>query len=91
MPYYLQLLHEALSTEFSAIAPLIAMLLVIGLATAIIQAVFQFEDAAFGLLPKTIAMIVMALYGGFGLLRSFEGLATLWISHAGMMVHQPWS
>jgi hypothetical protein len=36
-------------------------------------------------------MMLIALLGGFGMLQSFETLATLWISHASMYVHRPWS
>jgi flagellar biosynthesis protein FliQ len=80
-----------MATEFMAIAPIIAILLTVGIVTAIIQAVFQIEDAAFGLLPKTIAMIAIALFGGFGALQAFETLATDWIGHAAVIVHQSWS
>ena len=66
-------------------------LLVVGLATAFVQAVFQIEDTAFSLLPKTIAMIAIALFGGFSMLRGFEALATLWIGNADTIVRQSWS
>jgi flagellar biosynthesis protein FliQ len=91
MPLYVKLAHDALAAEFMGIAPIIAILLTVGIVTAIIQAVFQIEDAAFGLLPKTIAMIAIAVFGGFGALQVFENLATFWISHAGLIVHQSWS
>jgi len=91
MPFYLQLLYAALTQELSAIVPIISLLLAIGLATAIFQAVAQFEDTAFSLLPKTIAMILAALFGGFGMLRGFEGFATFWLGHADMYIRQPWS
>jgi flagellar biosynthesis protein FliQ len=44
MPLYVKLAHQALATEFMAIAPIIAILLTVGIATAIFQAVFQIED-----------------------------------------------
>ncbi len=91
MPFYVKLADQALATEFMAIAPIIAILLTVGIVTAMIQAMFQIEDAAFSLLPKTIAMIAIAVFGGFGALQAFESLATLWISHAGLIVHQSWS
>jgi len=91
MPLYVKLAHQALATEFMAIGPIIAILLTVGIVTAIIQAVFQIEDAAFGLLPKTLAMIAIALFGGFGALQAFGSLATFWIGHAAQIVHQSWS
>jgi len=91
MPLYLLLLHAALTTELDAVLPIIALLLLVGLATAILQAAFQIEDATFSLLPKTLAMIGVTLFGGFGMLHAFAALATLWISHAGSLVHQSWS
>ena len=91
VPLYIKLLHAALATELSAITPAITILLVVGLATAFVQAVFQIEDTAFSLLPKTMAMIAIALFGGFGMLRGFEDLATLWIGHADTIVRQSWS
>jgi len=91
MPLYIKLAHQAMTIEFLGIAPIIAILLIVGTATAIFQATFQIEDAAFGLLPKTIAMIAIALFGGFGALQTFEHLAIFWISHAGLIIHQSWS
>ena len=91
MPFYLQLLQTALSAELMAILPIIGVLLVVGLATAILQAVLQFEDTAFSLAPKTIVMILIALGGGWGMLAAFENLAVLWISHAGSYITRPWS
>jgi flagellar biosynthesis protein FliQ len=91
MPLYIRLLYYAFSVELTAITPIIAVLLAIALGTAIFQSAFQIEDATFALLLKTIAMIAIALFGGLGALTAFEQLATLWISHAAQLVHQPWS
>ncbi len=91
MPLYIMLLHHAFMTELRAVWPIILLLLAIGTATATLQAAFQLEDTALSLLPKTIAMIVIALLGGFGALDLFKSLAMAWIGHAGMLVHQPWS
>ncbi len=88
---YIALLHQAFAVELTAVTPTIMILLAIGLATAVFQSAFQIEDATFSLLPKVIAMIVIALFGGFGALHLFEQLATLWIGHAGTLVQQPWS
>ena len=90
MPLYLKLLHTALATELSALTPVIALLLAVGFATSFIQAAFQIEDATFALLPKTIAMVFIALSGGFGLLAGFEDLATDFILRAPALVHQSW-
>jgi flagellar biosynthetic protein FliQ len=89
MPLYIQLLHLALMTELRGVLPIVAIL-VVGLVTAILQAALQIEDATFSLLPKTIAMIAIGLFGGFGALRIFENLAVLFISRAPFLVHQPW-
>ena len=91
MPYYIQLLHLAFFTELAGITPIVAILVIIGLVTAIFQSAFQIEDATFSLLPKTIAMIAIFLFGGFGGLTTFENLAVLFISHAPGWVHQTWS
>ena len=91
MPLYAKLLHDAMMAELSAITPIILLLLAIGFATAIIQSALQIEDTAFSLLPKTIAMIGIAMFGGFGALHIFTAFALSWIGHAGSLVHQSWS
>ncbi len=91
MPFYIQLLHDALTTELAAILPIIGLLLVVGLLTALLQAALQIEDAGFSLLPKVIIMIGLPLLGGIGAMHGIEALATLWISHAGQLVHRSWS
>jgi flagellar biosynthetic protein FliQ len=91
MPFYIQLLHDALTTELAAILPIIGLLLVIGLLTALLQAALQIEDAGFSLMPKIIIMLALPLLGGITALHTIETLATLWISHAGQLVHRSWS
>ena len=91
MPLYITLLRIAFATELSVLTPIVALLLTVGFATSFFQAAFQIEDATFALLPKTIAMIFIALAGGFGFLAGFERLAVLFILHAPYLVHQPWS
>jgi flagellar biosynthesis protein FliQ len=88
---YIKLLHAAFAAELFAITPIVAVLLIIGLAMAVLQSALQIEDATFSLLPKTFAMIAIALTGGFGALRVFENLAVLFIGHVPMLVHQPWN
>jgi len=73
------------------LTPIVALLLAAGFATSFIQAATQIEDATFSLLPKTIAMVFIALAGGFGLLAGFEHLATYFILRAPYLVHQSWS
>jgi flagellar biosynthesis protein FliQ len=90
MPLYLQLLHIAFSTELDVLTPIVALLLAVGFVTSFIQAALQIEDATFALLPKTIAMIFIALTGGFGLLAGFERLASQFIMHAPGLIQQPW-
>jgi len=91
MPLYITLLHLALTVELAAISPIIFLLLLVGLCVAILQSALQIEDATFSLLPKTFAMIAIAMFGGFGALKIFENLAILFISHAPALVHQSWS
>ncbi len=86
MPLYLILAQQAFTTEVMALAPIIALLLAISVGAAIFQAAFQIEDSTFGLLLKTIAMIVMVVLGGGSFLNAFELLATFWISHAPMYI-----
>ena len=91
MPLYIKLLHIAFSTELAVLTPIVALLLMVGFATSFIQAALQIEDATFALLPKTIAMVFIALAGGFGLLGAFQRLATSFILHAPHLVRQTWS
>ncbi len=91
MPLFTKLLHDALLTELSAVTPIIVLLLGVGLTTAIVQALFQIEDTAFSLLPKILVMVAIAVFGGFGALQAFDGLAILWISHAPNLVYHAWS
>ncbi len=91
MPLYLSLLRTALTTEVAAVLPIIMLLLAIGITTATFQAAFQLEDTALNLVPKTIAMIVIAIFGGFGAVDLLRTFAMGWISHATLLVHQPWS
>ncbi len=90
MPYYLALLRGALGVELAQITPVIGILLIVGLATAIFQAALQMEDTAFSLLPKLIAMIAIGIFGGLGLMRGFEHFAVGWITQAPAMVSQSW-
>jgi flagellar biosynthesis protein FliQ len=91
MPLYIKLLHLAFSAELEAVTPIIGILLIIGLVTAIFQSALHIEDATFSLLPKTIAMIILSMFGGFGALKVFENFAVLFISHATFLVRQTWS
>jgi flagellar biosynthesis protein FliQ len=91
MPFYLILLHQALTTEVTALVPVILVLLVISIGAAIFQAAFQIEDATFALLLKTVAMIFMVSLGGSGFLGGFALLATFWISHIPTFILMPWS
>ena len=91
MPFYIQLLHFALSEELIAVVPMIALLLAVGLLTAILQAALQIEEPGFSLLPKVLIMTILPLVGGISALHLVEALATSWISHAGEYVHRSWS
>jgi flagellar biosynthesis protein FliQ len=91
MPFYIQLLHSALTVELTAVLPIIGLLLVVGLLTAVLQAALQIEDAGFSLLPKIFIMITLPLLGGAASMHSLAALAIFWISHAGQLVHRSWS
>lgn len=90
MPLYLKLYQHALEVGLSAIFPSIFILLAVGLAVSILQAVLQIEDATFALLPKTIAMVFLAFSGGMGALHIFESLCRSFILNAPALVHQAW-
>jgi len=90
-PLYLCFLHDAFTTEFEAVLPIISLMLIIGFLTGFFQAAFQIEDATFSLLPKTLAMILIALLGGFGALPLFYHFAVQSILHAPYLVREPWS
>jgi len=91
MPLYIQLLQSALSTCILVIAPLILILLIISIATAIFQSAFQIEDATFALLLKNLATILLILLAGATMLAQFEALAASWISHAPQSIAQSWN
>jgi flagellar biosynthesis protein FliQ len=91
MPFYIQLLHFALTVELTAVLPIIGLLLAVGLLTGILQASLQIEDAGFSLLPKVIIMIALPLLGGTAAMHSIAALATFWITHASQFVHRSWS
>jgi flagellar biosynthesis protein FliQ len=90
-PLYLCYLHDALATVLAAVLPIISLMLAIGLLTGFFQASFQIEDATFNLMPKTIAMIFIALFGGFGAIPIFLHFAEQSISHAPYMVRETWN
>lgn len=90
MPLYLKLYQFAVEMGLSAILPCIMILLIVGLVVSILQAIFQIEDATFALLPKTIAMILLAFSGGFGAFHIFETLCRSFITNAPALVHQAW-
>ncbi|HTJ90738.1 MAG TPA: flagellar biosynthetic protein FliQ [Acidocella sp.] len=91
MPFYIQLLHFALTVELKAVLPIIGLLLAVGLLTGLLQSALQIEDAGFSLLPKVIIMIALPLLGGTAAMHGIAALATYWISHAGQLVHRSWS
>jgi len=91
MPFYITLLQEALSCCILAIAPLILLLLVISIATAIFQSAFQIEDATFALLLKNLATILLILFAGAAMLAHFEALAASWISRAPLSIARSWT
>ncbi len=91
MPLYLTLLHKALTVEVEAVLPIILLLLIVGVATSTFQAAFQLEDTALNLLPKTVVMILIAMFGGFGALGLFKALIMAWVGHVTQLVYQQWS
>ncbi len=91
MPQYITLTQLFIATEIGALTPIIVILLIVGLATAFFQAAFQIEDATFSLLPKTAAMVLIVMAGGFGALGIFDDLAVRMILHAPALIRQPWN
>jgi flagellar biosynthesis protein FliQ len=91
MPLYITLFQSAVSTCILAIAPLVLILLIISIATAIFQSAFQIEDATFALLLKNLATILLILFAGAAMLAHFETLAATWIAHAPQSIAQSWN
>lgn len=91
MPLYILMFSDALSTVAACLYPMIGLVLAVTVVTAIIQASLQLEDTALSLLPKTIAVILIILFFGMGLIAGIETLARLWIGHAAQLVREPWS
>jgi flagellar biosynthesis protein FliQ len=91
MPIYLTLLWQALLVEVDALTPIIFVLLVVGVVTAIFQAAFQIEDTTFSLIPKLFVMLAIPFFGGYAAMHAFSGLAIDWISHAGATVRLSWN
>jgi len=91
MPFYISLLQDALSCCILAIAPLILVLVVISIATAVFQSAFQIEDATFALLLKNLATILLILAAGSAMLAHFQSLAATWISHAPVLIARSWN
>ena len=91
MPLYLTLLYRALTVEVEAVLPIILLLLIVGVATSTSQAAFQLEDTALNLLPKTVVMILIAMFGGFGALGLFKALIMVWMGRVTELVYQQWS
>lgn len=91
MPLYIKLLHAAFSAELQAVLPVILLLLVVGLATAVVQAALQIEEPTFSLLPKTVAMVGIALLGGLGAMQVFARLALMLIGHAAVLARLAWN
>jgi flagellar biosynthesis protein FliQ len=91
LPLYLRILHQALSTEVAAIFPIVVTLLIVGFLTGFFQAALQIEDATFNLMPKTMAIILITLFGAFGAMPIFEHFTVHLISNAPNLVRQPWN
>jgi flagellar biosynthesis protein FliQ len=91
MPLYLLLFSKALSTVVACLYPIIGLVLVVTVITAIIQAALQLEDVALSLLPKTVAVIFLILASGLGLLHGIHELMEFWIGHVDRLIRLPWS
>ncbi len=91
MSLYLLLFSKALSVLLACLYPVIGLLLLVTITTAVIQSALQLEDPGLSLLPKTLAIILLVLVSGLGLLDGIRDLAVYWIGDAGHLVRQPWS
>ena len=91
MPFYIQLLHYALTVELNAVLPIIRCCWWSACSRQFCRPSLQIEDAGFSLLPKVIIMIALPLLGGTAAMHGIATLATYWISHAGQLVHRSWS
>lgn len=66
--------QQALWTSLMLGGPLLLLLLVIGLAVSVLQALIQVQEASLAFVPKMLALGVALLFGGpaaAGLMRSF--------------------
>lgn len=91
MPLYITLFAQALSIVVACLFPLIMVILVVTMVTALIQAGLQLEDTALSLLPKTITMILLVMLFGLHLLGGIEHLMTFWIEQGDRLVRLPWA
>ena len=69
---------------------LLALLLLVAILIATVQASLQLEDMALSLLPRTVLVILLVLMGGFGAFDTMRHLAASWLGAAGSLVHRPW-
>ena len=90
MPLYVRLFNEALLVAVGCLAPVILCILIVTIATALIQSALQLEETALSLLPKTLAVILLVLVFGLHLLGGIERLMIAWLTHADGLVRQPW-
>ncbi|GAB0114450.1 flagellar biosynthetic protein FliQ [Acidisoma sp. C75] len=91
MPLYLALFDRALSLVVAGLTPIILLLLAVTLVTTLIQATFQIEDMALGLLVRLVALLATVASGGFAALTGLRQLTQDWLWHLGPLVHQSWS
>ncbi|MFC4166247.1 flagellar biosynthetic protein FliQ [Teichococcus aestuarii] len=66
--------QQALWTALLVGGPMLVVLLVVGLAVAVLQALTQIQEAALAFVPKLVALAVVLLVGGpmaAGALRGF--------------------
>jgi flagellar biosynthetic protein FliQ len=80
--------QQALWTCLMLGGPLLVLLLVVGLAIAVVQALTQIQEASLAFVPKMAVLGLALMFGGsmaMGLLRSFtEGLFEQVVSVGGL-------
>lgn len=89
--YSLDLFSHAINTLASAITPLIAGILLVGVVVAVIQGAFQVEDNTLALGAKLAVVLLMASGGVLIIFLRMAHLTHDWISHIPMMISRSWS
>lgn len=82
----LELCHQAFATALLCSAPVLGVVLVIGVAVSILQAVTQVQEATMTFLPKLLGAGVVLIVGGSWMLDQLLRLTEQLFSNLGQYV-----